>query len=82
VIDGQEERLVRGHNLSKAATTNEPFAWAITADGRSIFGADTDGCYTMSIRSADLIENCHAHNGLNPTGSIVAACFMMSRQKK
>lgn len=82
VIDGQEGRLVWGHNFSKAATTNEPFAWAIAADGKTIVGADTDGYYYLSVQSADLIEMCYAHNGLSPSGSIVATCFMMNRQKQ
>ena len=81
VVDGQEGRLIWGHNFSKAAATNEPFAWAISADGRTIIGADTDGYYNMTIQSSDLIETCYAHAGLGPTGSIVATCFMMSRRK-
>jgi hypothetical protein len=82
VIDGQDGRLVWGHSLSKAAGTNEPFAWAIAADGKTIMGADTDGYYTMSVQSPDRMEMCYAHAGISPTKSIVAACFMVDREKK
>jgi hypothetical protein len=43
VVDGQDGRLAWGHSLSTAATTNEPFGWAISADNKTIIGVDTDG---------------------------------------
>ena len=74
--------LSGGHSFSKAAATNEPFAWAITADGKTIMGADTDGYFNMSVQSPDRMEMCYAHAGMSPTKSIVAVCFMIDRQKQ
>jgi hypothetical protein len=82
VVDGQDGRLVWGHSFSTVAGTNETFAWAISADNKSIFGADTDGYYQMTVMSPDRIEMCYAHNGLSPSGSIVATCYVMERTKK
>ena len=82
VVDGQDGRLVWGHNFSKTAATNEPFAWAITADGKTMVGADTDGYYNMTIQSADLIEMCYAQAGVAPSGATIATCFMMTRLKR
>src|SRR6266404_6257444 len=82
VVDGQDGRLAWGHSLSTAASTNEPFAWAISADNKSIIGADTDGYFQMTILSPDRIEMCYAHNGLSPSGSMVATCYVMERAKK
>ena len=77
VVDGQDGRLAWGHSFSKTAATNEPFAWAISADGKTIVGADTDGYYNMSVQSADLIEMCCAHNGLSRRDRS-SPCFMMT----
>ena len=82
VVDGQDGRLVWGHSFSKDAATNEPFAWVITADGKTIMGADTDGYFNMSVQSPDRMEMCYAHAGVSPTKSIVAVCFMIDRQKQ
>jgi hypothetical protein len=82
VVDGQDGRLAWGHSLSTSASTNEPFAWAISADNKSIIGADTDGYYQMTVMSRDRIEMCYAHSGLSPGGSIVATCYVMERAKK
>ena len=43
VVDGQDGRLAWVTSFSTAAGTNEPFAWAISSDNKSIIGADTDG---------------------------------------
>jgi hypothetical protein len=82
VVDGQDGRLAWGHSLSAAAQTNEPFAWAISADNKSMIGADTDGYYRMTVMSPDRMELCYAHNGLSPSGSMVATCSIMERTKK
>ncbi|MGA8625842.1 MAG: hypothetical protein WB686_14045 [Pseudolabrys sp.] len=82
VVDGQDGRLAWGHSFSTVAITNEPFAWAISADNKSIVGADTDGHFQMTVMSPDRIEMCYNHNGLSPSGSIVATCFVMERAKK
>ena len=82
VVDGQEGRLAWGHSLSTVASTNEPFAWAISADNKSVVGADTDGYFQMTVMSPDRIEMCYSHTGLSPTKSIVATCYVMERAKK
>ena len=82
VVEGQDGRLAWGRNSSKAAATNEPFAWAISSDGKTIVGTDTDGYYNITLQSADLMEVCYAHAGVSPSGSIVATCHMASRTKK
>jgi hypothetical protein len=81
VVDGQDGRLAWGHSLSMAATTNEPFGWAISEDNKTIIGVDTDGYFRMNVLSPDRIEMCYAHNGLSPTGSMVATCYVMERKK-
>ena len=59
----QEGRLAWGHSLSTVASTNEPFAWAISADNKSVVGADTDGYFQMTVMSPGRIEMYHSHNG-------------------
>ena len=81
VVDGQDGRLAWGHSLSTAATTNEPFGWAISADNKTIIGVDTDGYFHMNILAPDRTEMCYAHNGLSPSGSMVATCYDMTRAK-
>ena len=44
-VRGQDDRLVWGTTSSPAF--EEPFAWAISRDNRSVFGADTDGQYRL-----------------------------------
>jgi hypothetical protein len=80
-VDGQDGRLLWGHSFSSTANTNEPFAWAIAANNKSIFGADTDGYYHMTVLGRDRIEMCYNHSGLSPSGSIVGTCFVMARAK-
>ena len=82
VVDGQEGRLAWGHSLSTVASTNEPIAWAISGDNKSVVGADTDDHFQMTVMSPDRIEMCYSHNGLSPTKSIVATCYVMERAKK
>jgi hypothetical protein len=81
VVDGQDGRLAWGHSFSSVAATNEPFAWAISMDNKTIVGADTDGYYRMAVLAADRIEMCYNHAGLSPSGSIVATCYVMERAK-
>ena len=56
VVDGQDGPLAWGHSLSTVASTNEPFAWAISADNKLILGVDTDGYFQMTVMSPDRIE--------------------------
>jgi hypothetical protein len=81
VVDGQEGRVAWGRSSSTVANTQEPFAWAIASDNRSIVGADTDGYFIITLLTPDRMEKCYVHNGISPTHSIVATCHMMERKK-
>jgi len=67
VVDGQEGRLAWGRSWSTAANTQEPFAWAIANDNKTIVGADMDGYFRITLISPDSIEKCYTHNGTSPT---------------
>ena len=79
-IEGQDGNLVWGQSWSDPAR-KEPFAATITADGKTIVGADTDGSLTMRIAGPDTMELCYTHTGLGPSQSIVASCGVMERAK-
>jgi hypothetical protein len=81
VVEGQDGRLAWGRNSSSVAATREPFAWAISADGKTIVGSDTDGSYFLTVQSADLMELCYTHSGLSPSKSIIATCSMVTRKR-
>ena len=81
-VEGQDGRLAWGRSSSTAADTKEPFAWSIASDNKSILGADPDGYFRITLMSADRMEKCYVHNGVGPTRSIVAACYMMDRVKR
>ncbi len=82
VIDGQDGRLAWGRSSSSTADTKEPFAWAISSDNKTIVGADMDGYFRITMMSPDRMEKCYTHNGLSPSGSIVATCHVVERVKK
>jgi hypothetical protein len=82
VVDGQEGRLVWGRSSSTAGNTQEPFAWAIASDNKTIVGADMDGYFRITLISPDSIEKCYTHNGTSPTHSIVATCHVMNRVRR
>jgi hypothetical protein len=82
VIEGQDGRLLWGRSSSTAAKTQEPFAWAIASDNKSIVGADMDGYFRISLLSPDRMERCYAHNAAPPSRSIVATCQIMDRVKR
>jgi hypothetical protein len=65
VVDGQDGRLARGHSLSTAGITNEPFAWAISADNKLILGADTDGYFQMTALIAKHADHFAVPRGAN-----------------
>jgi hypothetical protein len=71
-----------GRSSSTAADTNEPFAWAISNDNKTILGADVDGYFRIVLVSPDRMEKCYTQNATGPTRSIVAACYMMDRLKR
>ena len=82
VVEGQDGRLAWGRSSSKVMETKEPFAWTISADNKSIVGADTDGYFRITLLGPDQMEKCYLHNGLSPSKSIVVACYAMERAKK
>src|SRR5262249_19306864 len=63
IVDGQEGRLAWSRSSSAAANTQEPFAWAIASDNKTIVGADMDGYFRITLISPDSIEKCYTHNG-------------------
>jgi hypothetical protein len=79
-IEGQDGNLVWGQSWSDPAR-KEPFAATITADGKTIVGADTDGSLTMSIAGPDRLDLCYTHAALGPSQSIVASCGFIERGK-
>ena len=76
-VRGQDDRLVWG--TTSSPSYEEPFAWAISRDNRTVFGADTDGQYRLTILGPDRMEHCYTHSALSPTKSIVASCFLIER---
>ncbi len=81
VVEGQEGRLAWGRSSTAVADTKEPFAWAMTSDNRSIVGADLDGYFRITMITPDRMEKCYVHNGVSPTRSVVATCYMMERKR-
>ena len=81
-VEGQDGRVAWGHSSSAVADTKEPFAWAIASDNKSIVGADLDGYFRITLISRDRMEKCYVHNGLSPTRSVVATCYVMNRVKR
>jgi hypothetical protein len=80
-VEGQEGRLAWGRSSSAVADTKEPFAWAIASDNRTIIGADMDGYFRITLVSPDRMEKCYTHNGVSPSRSVVATCYMMDRKR-
>jgi hypothetical protein len=80
-VEGQEGRLAWGRSSSAVADTKEPFAWALASDNRTIVGADMDGYFHIRLVSPDRMEKCYAHNGVSPSRSVVATCYMMDRSR-
>jgi hypothetical protein len=82
VVQGQDGRVAWGRSSSTVANTQEPFAWAISGDGKTILGADMDGYFNITLIAPDRMEKCYTQNGTSPSGSIVAACYEMDRVKR
>jgi hypothetical protein len=76
-VRGQDDRLVWG--TFSSPSYEEPFAWAISRDNRTVVGADTDGQHQLTILGPDRMEQCYTHSALSPTKSIVASCFLIER---
>jgi hypothetical protein len=82
IVEGQDGRLAWGRSTSAAAgDAKDPFVWALASDNRTILGADSDGYFRITLTSRDRMEKCYVHNGLSPSGSIVAACYTMTRKR-
>jgi hypothetical protein len=81
-VEGQEGRVAWGRSSSAVADTREPFAWAIASDNRSIVGADMDGYFHITLISPERMEKCYVHNGVSPSRSIVATCYVMDRVRR
>jgi hypothetical protein len=82
VVEGQDGRLAWGRSSSKTMDSKEPFAWTISADNKSVVGADTDGYFNITLLGPDKMEKCYVHSGMSPSKSIVATCYAMERAKK
>jgi hypothetical protein len=82
VVEGQDGRVAWGRSSSTVANTQEPFAWTIASDNKSIIGSDMDGYFHITLVAPDRMEKCYVHNGTSPTHSVVATCYMMDRVKK
>jgi hypothetical protein len=82
VVEGQDGRLAWGHSASTAANTQEPFAWAIASDNKTIAGADMDGYFQITLVSPDRMEKCYTQAAAPPSRAIVATCHMMDRTKR
>jgi hypothetical protein len=79
-IEGQDGRLLWGKSWS-SPERREPFVATITADGRTIIGADTDGSLTMRIGGRDRMDACYVHPATGPSQSMVASCGAMQRAR-
>jgi hypothetical protein len=79
-IAGQDGRRLWGTSWSDPAS-KEPFALALSFDNRTLYGADTDGYFHLTILDKDRLECCYTHNGLSPSKSIVAACGIVERKR-
>jgi hypothetical protein len=79
-IEGQDGRLFWGKSWSRPEQ-KESFAAAVTPDGKTIVGADTDGSLTGTIVAPDRMEMCYAHSALSPSKSIVASCGVVQRSR-
>ena len=69
---GQDGRLIWGTTSAGNNDVKEPFAWAVTADNKTIIGADTDGYYRITILSPDQMEKCYVQNAASSRQAIVA----------
>jgi len=79
-IEGQDGRLIWGKSWSNPER-KEPFVATITADGRTIVGADTDGSLTMRIGGRTRIDACYVHPATGPSQSMVASCGALQRSR-
>jgi len=81
-VEGQDGRLAWGKSSTTEADAKEPFVWAMSSDNVTIVGADMDGYFRITLMSRTRMEKCYVHNGTSPSGSVVAACYVMNKVKK
>jgi len=79
-IKGQNGRRFWGEIESGDRT--EPFAAAISLDGKYAYGADTDDNFHFTILSAEEMELCYTQSADVPNNQIVATCFPIKRTGK
>ena len=77
-IEGQDGRLLWGKSWS-SPERKEPFVATITADGRTVIGADSDGSLTMHIGIRNRMDLCYVHPATGPSQSMVASCGALQR---
>jgi hypothetical protein len=75
-VQGQDGHRFWG--VIKSPDFSEPFVAVFSRDNKNAYGADTDGIYHFTLASADEMELCYAHPATSPTGSIVAACNVLT----
>lgn len=79
-IQGQDGRYVWDQFSSDKGVT-EPFVGAISSDGRTLVGSDSDGSYFATVLSADLLDVCYTLSGVSPSKSIAANCYRITRKR-
>jgi len=79
-IEGQDGRLVWGSSWSKPES-KDPFVGTITADGKRLLAADTDGSMDADISNPELVDLCYTQTSLGPSQAIVASCGQLKRAK-
>lgn len=79
-FEGQDGRLLWGKSWSDPAK-KEPFAATITADGKTIVGADTDGAYSSTITAPGRMDLCYTQTALGPQQAIIASCGVIEQAK-
>ena len=81
IVEGQDGRVAWGGLSSAVADEKEPFVGALTNDNRSIIGVEIDG-YPHHPDHAEPHGEVLDHNGMSPSRSMVATCYLMDRVKK
>lgn len=64
----------------KSGDRIEPVAGAMSLDGKTAYGADTDGHFHFTVRSAREMELCYTQAAISPDNQIVATCFLIKRK--
>jgi hypothetical protein len=77
-IKGQDGRRFWGE--IKSGDRTEPLAGALSLDGKTAYGADTDGHFHFTARSAGEMELCYTQAAISPDNQIVATCFLITRK--